>query len=174
MLQNLFYSKSKSDYRAKLVLIHKSFDYNADRATQMPSSVDKSKLIKILDIVNKILDFNEKNQQGQGLKILTPNQMLSRLQISLAQLKVGNNSVKLQNEIRQLLYFCTDQKTYKATQQKFDWHYLKMETIFIKGENSETSEPHRIKLDLTDKLDLKGPKKHGFSQFEYLFHLEKR
>ena len=49
-----------------------------------------------------------------------------------------------------------------------------METIFIKGENSETSEPHRIKLDLTDKLDLKGPKKHGFSQFEYLFHLEKR
>ena len=30
------------------------------------------------------------NQQGQGLKILTPNQMLSRLPISLAQLKAGN------------------------------------------------------------------------------------
>ena len=41
----------------------------------------------------------QRNQQGKGLKILTPNQMLSRLPISLAQLKAGNNS-----EIRQLLY----------------------------------------------------------------------
>ena len=45
-----------------------------------------------------------RNQQGQGMKILTPNQMLSRLPISLAQLKAGNNSKKLKNEIRQLLY----------------------------------------------------------------------
>ena len=45
-----------------------------------------------------------RNQRGQGLKILTPNQMLSRLPISLAQLKAGNNSEKLKNEIRQLLY----------------------------------------------------------------------
>ena len=45
-----------------------------------------------------------RNQQGQGLKILTPDQMLSRLPISLAQLKAGNNSEKLKNEIRQLLY----------------------------------------------------------------------
>ena len=45
-----------------------------------------------------------RNQQGKGLKILTPNQMLSRLLISLAQLKAGNNLEKLRNEIRQLLY----------------------------------------------------------------------
>ena len=45
-----------------------------------------------------------RNQQGKELKILTPNQMLSRLPISLAQLKAGNNSEKLKNEIRQLLY----------------------------------------------------------------------
>ena len=45
-----------------------------------------------------------RNQQGQGLKILTPDQMLSRLPITLAQLKVGNNSQKPINEIRQLLY----------------------------------------------------------------------
>ena len=43
-------------------------------------------------------------QPGQGLKILTPDQMLSRLPITLAQLKAGNNSEKLKNEIRQLLY----------------------------------------------------------------------
>ena len=48
--------------------------------------------------------FNQLNQAGKGLKNLTPNQMLSRLSISLAQLKAGNNSEKLKNEIRQLLY----------------------------------------------------------------------
>ena len=58
---------------------------------------------KILKIVEEILEFN-RQQQGQGLKILTPNQMLSRLPITLAQLKAGNNSEKLKNEIRQLLY----------------------------------------------------------------------
>ena len=45
-----------------------------------------------------------RNQQGRGLKILTPNQMLSRLPIFLAQLKAGNNSEKLKNEIMQLMY----------------------------------------------------------------------
>ena len=43
-------------------------------------------------------------QPEEGLKILTPDQMLSRLPITLAQLKAGNNSQKLKNEIRQLLY----------------------------------------------------------------------
>ena len=59
---------------------------------------------KIIDIVEHILYFNQLDQSGQGLKILTPNQMLSRLPISLAQSKAGNNSEKLKNEIRQLLY----------------------------------------------------------------------
>ena len=47
---------------------------------------------------------DEENQDRQGLKILIPQQMFSRLPISLAQLKAGNNSEKLINEIRQLLY----------------------------------------------------------------------
>ena len=59
---------------------------------------------KIVKIVEMILKFNKQNQQGKSLKILTPNQMLSRLPITLAQLKAGNNSEKLKNEIRQLLY----------------------------------------------------------------------
>ena len=57
-----------------------------------------------LKIVGEILYFNKRNQERHGLKILTPQQMLSRLSISLAQLKVGNNSEKLKTEIRQLLY----------------------------------------------------------------------
>ena len=47
---------------------------------------------KILKFFEKILDFDKQNQIGEGLKILTPNQMLSRLPISLAQLNAGNNS----------------------------------------------------------------------------------
>ena len=59
---------------------------------------------EIVDVVKKILELNKQNQLGGGLKILTPDQMLSRLLITLAQLKAGNNSQKLKNEIRQLLY----------------------------------------------------------------------
>ena len=45
-----------------------------------------------------------KEQEGTGLKILTPNQMLKRLPIALAQIKAGNNSKSLLNEIRQIAY----------------------------------------------------------------------
>ena len=51
---------------------------------------------EIVDIVENILEFN-RQQQGQDLKILTPNQMLSRLPVTLAQLKAENNSEKLKN-----------------------------------------------------------------------------
>ena len=57
-----------------------------------------------INIVKKILEFNRQRQQGQGHKMLTTNQMLSGLPISLAQLKAENNSEKLKNEIGQLLY----------------------------------------------------------------------
>ena len=46
-----------------------------------------------------------KEQEGTGLKILTPNQMLKSLPIALAQVKAGNNSESLLNEIRQIVYF---------------------------------------------------------------------
>ena len=62
---------------------------------------NKNNMVKIVELV---LEFNKLNQLEKGLKILTPNQMLSRLRISLAQLKAGNNSEKLKNKIRQLLY----------------------------------------------------------------------
>ena len=52
--------------------------------------------------------------KGQGLKILTPNQMLSRLPITLAQLNTGNNSEKLKNDY---CILCTDQK--KLTKQLY-------------------------------------------------------
>ena len=45
-----------------------------------------------------------KNYEGKGSKILSKQQMLSRLPISLAQIQAGNNSKSLQNELRQLIY----------------------------------------------------------------------
>ena len=43
-------------------------------------------------------------EEGKGLKILTPKQMLQRLPIALTQIKAGNNSESLLNEIRKIVY----------------------------------------------------------------------
>ena len=82
-------------------------------------SDDEKKIEKpneIVDAVGEIIDYNEEQSQGgYGSKILIPEQMLSRLPISLAQLKAGNNSEKLKNEIRQLLYSLYRSKTLSKT-----------------------------------------------------------
>ena len=49
-------------------------------------------------------DAKQNKTEGTGLKILTPKQMLQRLPIALAQVKAGNNSESLLNEIRQTVY----------------------------------------------------------------------
>ena len=45
-------------------------------------------------------------KEAKGLEILTPNKLLARLSVLLAQVKAGNNSNQLRNEIRQVLYYC--------------------------------------------------------------------
>ena len=51
-------------------------------------------------------NFNAKQNETKrkGLKILTPRQMLQRFAVALAQIKTGNNSENLLNEIRQIVY----------------------------------------------------------------------
>ena len=66
-------------------------------------------LVEGRDIVYKAFQSGisarlEESQEGAGVKILTPNQMLKRLPIALAQIKAGNNSESLLNEIRQIVY----------------------------------------------------------------------
>ena len=74
---------------------------------------------EISRINNEILDLNKEVQEqcGSGLKILTSDQMLSRLPVTLAQLNAGNNSEKLKNEIRQLLHSLYRSK--KVTKQLY-------------------------------------------------------
>ena len=53
---------------------------------------------------NTNYDAKQDETKGTGIKILTPKQMLQRLPIALAQVKAGNNSESLLNEIRQIVY----------------------------------------------------------------------
>ena len=53
---------------------------------------------------NMSRNIYDSKQEGSGLKILTPKQMLQRLPIALAQIKAGNNSKSLLNEIRHIVY----------------------------------------------------------------------
>ena len=101
----------------------------------------------------------EESQEGEGLKILTPNEMLKRLPIALAQVKAGNNSESLLNEIRQIAY--SSYRSKEITKKGYNniinsiKDNTKIDTIFMDSENSRTSEYHVLVLKLTDKLDLR-------------------
>ena len=103
MLLNKTNDKEKSNELVKLIISGLK-DLKEEIKNMSKEEREIENLESIVKIVKMIFKFNEQNQQGKGLKILTPNQMLSRLPITLAQLKAGNNSEKLKNEIRQLLY----------------------------------------------------------------------
>ena len=105
---------------AKIVLIEAGLSELKNDIKNMSEDEVKNKGLDLLkNIVEKILDANkrldmpeleteesaaQRQQKGQGLKILTPKQMISRLPILLAQLKAGNNSQKLRNKIKQIVY----------------------------------------------------------------------
>ena len=59
---------------------------------------ETEKPLNIVKLIEEILSFNKQKQEGQAIKILTPNQMLSRLSISLAQLEAENKSEKLKKK----------------------------------------------------------------------------
>ena len=59
---------------------------------------------------NMSRNIYDSKQEGTGLKILTSKQMLQRLPIALAQIKAGNNSQSLLNEISQIFTLCINQK----------------------------------------------------------------
>ena len=86
MYENLNSTKSTERNKIQVDLIKNAL---TDLKTKIKNMSKYEKRIeqpyKIEDIVAKILDFNERYQEGQCLKILTPNQMLSRLSITLAQ-----------------------------------------------------------------------------------------
>ena len=118
LAKKLYETKDKKENN-ELVNVIKSWLIDLKNKIKEMSEDEKKieKPDKLLKIVKEIFEFNKQKQLGLGLKILTLNQMLSRLQITLAQLKAGNNSEKLQNEIRKLLYSLY--RSTKLTQQLY-------------------------------------------------------
>ena len=76
-----------------------------EQISKLRSTEPKQKMLEIFNYLGEIFNGSKigDKQSAKGLKILTPNKMLSRLPIFLAQLKAGNNSEKLKNKTRQLL-----------------------------------------------------------------------
>ena len=127
----------------------------------------EKKLIIFLEAILKcylmLITMLKKETKGKGLKILTPKQMLQRLPIALAQVKAGNNSESLLNEIRKIVYSLyqsnqINKKVCNSIIKSIQWNcaqiHIKMDTIFMDLENSETSKPDVLILKLTSKLDL--------------------
>ena len=106
MVKRLYVTKNRKKSNGLVNVIKSGLsDLKDENKNMSEDQKEFEKPDKTLKSVEAILDFNNKqNQIGEGLKTLTPNQMVSRLPISLAQLKAGNNFEKLKNDIRQLLY----------------------------------------------------------------------
>ena len=106
MYNVLYETNNDKEKNSKLVNIFNSGlkDLEKEIKEMSKTEIEIEKPYNIVKVVKKILDFNEHSQKGKGLKTLTPNQMLNKLPIALAQLQAGNNFNKLKNEIRQLLY----------------------------------------------------------------------
>ena len=107
------------------------------------------------------------HENGRGLKILTSKQMLQRLQIALAQVKAGNTSETLLNEICQIIYYLyqTKEITKKVCNNIMEsmvikQNYQNSDTIFMNSANSKTSELHRLLLNLSGEINLKESDKY--------------
>ena len=97
-LKKLVKIVSSETERRRINNVIKSVKFTLDQAASLGDSE------------SEFSSFDSSDTKGSGLKILTPNQMLGRLPISLAQLKAGNNSEKL----RQLMHsLCRSKKLTK-------------------------------------------------------------
>ena len=75
----------------------KAYNNLVDKEKQISNLRSTPHRQKISEIFNYLGEIFNRKSEGKSLKILTPNQMLNRLPIGLAQLKAGNNSEKLKN-----------------------------------------------------------------------------
>ena len=94
----LYLFKSKCDHSDEQKESNAARQRFGEQSNEQPDTIDMPHL------ESEKSAAQGKEQKAKMLKILTPNQILNRLLIILAQLKAGNNSEKLKNEIRQLLH----------------------------------------------------------------------
>ena len=105
MLKYLYQTNDKKKNHELVNMINSGIeDLKKEIEEMSEEEKENEKPDKIVEVVREIIKFNKQNQEWKGIKILTPNQMLSRLPVSLAKLEAENNCNKLKNEIRQLLW----------------------------------------------------------------------
>ena len=105
MLKAVYNTNSKMKNTDLINVIKSGWSDLKDEIKEMSEDEIKiEKPHKTVDTVEKILEFDRRNQEGQRLEILTPDQMLNRLPIFLVQLKAVKTSENLKNDMRQLLY----------------------------------------------------------------------
>ena len=124
-------------------------DDTHEKLKNLKSDVKSNELKYIVKELERVIFGNEELSRS-GLKILTNKQMLNRLPILLAQIQAGNNSSKLKNEARQILYSLYRSKVLTKTVLMHNYIY-KMETFFMSSKNSKTNEPYKFKYDSIDK-----------------------
>ena len=74
-----------------------------DEKLDIATGCDDDRRKPVIEAISRLGD-KEEPEIGKGLKIMTPKQMITRLPILLAQKQAGNNSQKLNNEIREIIY----------------------------------------------------------------------
>ena len=111
-MMNIFYlsdaeRKNMNNRYKPIKLFIEGYNYN-DWYKNVESSdkeklSDKEELVDLSDMPPLEGD-EEEVKEGNRLKNLTPNKLLAKLSVLLALIKAENNSYKLKNEIRQILY----------------------------------------------------------------------
>ena len=91
--------------REAVLTAFKSGIFNKLEESQEGKGANEMNRVNASEEANKMSRVNasEVANEGKRIKILTPNQMFKRLPIALAQVKAGNNSESLLNEIRQIV-----------------------------------------------------------------------
>ena len=91
---------------------------NEKELTDKKESTDKEESVDLSDMA--LLEADEEAKEGKGIQILTPSKLLTRLPISLEQIKAENDSHKLKNEIRKLVHLLYQHnKITKNSSQQF-------------------------------------------------------
>ena len=112
MLKVLYTANDKSKNNKLVSMIKSGLDDLKSEIGDM--SIEEKEIEeprKLVDIVERVREFNDVNQRGQGLKMVTPNQTLSRLPITLAQLKQEIIQKNLKTKSSNYCTLCTDKKT---------------------------------------------------------------
>ena len=85
-----------------------------DEKLDIATGGDDDRRKSVIDTISRLGD-KEEPEIGKGLQIMTQKQMITRLPILLAQKQAGNNSQKLNNEIRQIIYYLYRSKNLSKT-----------------------------------------------------------